>query len=51
MDLAKGTIENPPQGVRLEWAEKRDAGWVVSFSAWVSLGENDALPDLEKPFL
>ena len=33
VDLAKGTIENPPQGVRLEWAEKRDAGWVVSFSA------------------
>ena len=33
VDLAKGTIENPPQGVRLEWAEKRNAGWVVSFSA------------------
>ena len=33
VDLAKGTIEDPPQGVRLEWAEKRDAGWVVSFSA------------------
>ncbi len=33
VDLAKGMIENPPQGVRLEWAEKRDAGWVVSFSA------------------
>ena len=26
-------IEGPPQGVRLEWAEKRNAGWVVSFSA------------------
>ena len=33
VDLAKGMIENPPQGVRLEWAEKRNAGWVVSFSA------------------
>ena len=33
VDLAKGTIEDPPQGVRLEWAEKRNAGWVVSFSA------------------
>ena len=33
VDLVKGMIENPPQGVRLEWAEKRDAGWVVSFSA------------------
>lgn len=33
VDLAKGTIEDPPQGVRLEWAEKREAGWVVSFSA------------------
>ena len=33
IDLAKGMIENPPQGVRLEWAEKRNAGWVVSFSA------------------
>ena len=33
VDLAKGAIEDPPQGVRLEWAEKRDAGWVVSFSA------------------
>ncbi len=33
VDLAKGMIEDPPQGVRLEWAEKRDAGWVVSFSA------------------
>lgn len=33
VDLAKGTIENPPQGVRLEWAEKRNVGWVVSFSA------------------
>ena len=33
VDLAKGMIEDPPQGVRLEWAEKRNAGWVVSFSA------------------
>ena len=33
VDLAKGTIEDPPQDVRLEWAEKRNAGWVVSFSA------------------
>ena len=33
VDLAKGMIEDPPQGVRLEWAEKREAGWVVSFSA------------------
>ena len=33
VDLAKGAIEGPPQGVRLEWAEKRDTGWVVSFSA------------------
>ena len=33
VDLAKGMIEDPPQDVRLEWAEKRNAGWVVSFSA------------------
>ena len=33
VDLVKGMIEDPPQGVRLEWAEKRNAGWVVSFSA------------------
>ena len=33
VDLTNGVIEDPPQGVRLEWAEKRDAGWVVSFSA------------------
>ena len=33
VNLAEGTIENPPQGVRLEWAEKRDNGWLVSFSA------------------
>ena len=32
VDLANGVIEDPPQGVQLEWAEKRDAGWLVSFS-------------------
>ena len=32
VDLANGVIEDPPQGVRLEWAEKRDTGWLVSFS-------------------
>ena len=35
VDLANGMIENPPQGVRLEWAEERDTGWLVSFSAGV----------------
>ena len=33
VDLVNGTMENPPQGVRLEWAEKRDTGWLVSFSS------------------
>lgn len=33
VDLANGVMENPPQGVRLEWAEKRDTGWLVSFSS------------------
>ena len=33
VDLANGTMENPPQGVRLEWTEKRDTGWLVSFSS------------------
>lgn len=33
VDLVNGTMENPPQGVRLEWTEKRDTGWLVSFSS------------------
>ena len=33
VDLANGVMEKPPQGVRLEWAEKRDTGWLVSFSS------------------
>ena len=39
MDLTNGTMENPPQGVRLEWAEKRDGGWIVSFSAGFRWGK------------
>lgn len=33
VDLTKETGEELPQGVRLEWAEKREGGWLVSFSA------------------
>lgn len=33
VDLVNGSMENPPQDVRLEWTEKRDTGWLVSFSS------------------
>lgn len=33
VDLVNGVMENPPQDVRLEWTEKRDTGWLVSFSS------------------
>lgn len=33
VDLTGGTGEPLPQGVRLEWTEKREGGWLVSFSA------------------
>lgn len=33
VDLAGNSGEELPQGVRLEWAEKRENGWLVSFSA------------------
>ena len=33
VDLTEKTGENLPTGVRLEWAERRENGWLVSFSA------------------
>ena len=33
VDLTGNTGEELPQGVRLEWAEKREGGWLLSFSA------------------
>ena len=33
VDLTGNRGEELPQGVRLEWAEKREGGWLVSFSA------------------
>lgn len=33
LDLVRGTAENLPEGILLEWTEHRDGGWIVSTSA------------------
>ena len=33
IDLVNETGENLPEGVRIEWAERRDGGWILSTSA------------------
>ena len=33
VDLVNGVIDDPPHGVAVDWTEKRDSGWLVSFSA------------------
>lgn len=33
VDLVNGVIDDPPQGVAVDFTERRDGGWLVSFSA------------------